>query len=135
MATITTKETRDFNWANPGTLKVGDEIAETLKDGREVTFVIMDEGVIGLKNLLGYHCMNEDWTNEGGFQFEYFKDRRNRIKIDEYGDTSWWWLRSFRASNSYYFCAVSSNGSADYGYTDSTLGVCFGFYIFGGDGN
>ena len=26
MATITTKETRAFNWANPGTLKVGDEI-------------------------------------------------------------------------------------------------------------
>ena len=39
MATITTKETRAFDWTNPGTLKVGDEIAETLKDGREVVFV------------------------------------------------------------------------------------------------
>ena len=67
MATITTKETRAFNWANPGTLKVGDEIVETLKDGREVVFVVMDDGVIGLKNLLGYHRMNEDWTNEGGW--------------------------------------------------------------------
>ena len=47
MATITTKETRAFNWANPGTLKVGDEIVETLKDGREVVFVVMDDGVIG----------------------------------------------------------------------------------------
>ena len=154
MATITTKETRAFNWANPGTLKVGDEIVETLKDGREVVFVVMDDGVIGLKNLLGYHHMNEDWTNEGGwlacdmrrylneeviallpdelvaaikprkfgeeedklwlfsemevfgdhdwtendpargFQFEYFKDRRNRIKVDEDGDASWWWERS-----------------------------------------
>ncbi len=65
MATITTKETRAFNWANPGTLKVGDEIVETLKDGREVVFVVMDDGVIGLKNLLGYHHMNADWTNEG----------------------------------------------------------------------
>lgn len=53
MATITTKETRAFNWANPGTLKVGDEIVETLKDSREVVFVVMDDGVIGLKNLLG----------------------------------------------------------------------------------
>lgn len=148
MATITTKETRAFNWANPGTLKVGDEIVETLKDGREVVFVVVDDGVIGLKNLLGYHCMNEDWTNKGGwltcdmrrylneeiiallpdelvaaikprkfgkeedklwlfsemevfgdhdwtendpdrgFQFEYFKDRRNRIKVDEDGDAS-----------------------------------------------
>lgn len=154
MATITTKETRAFNWANPGTLKVGDEIVETLKDSREVVFVVMDDGVIGLKNLLGYHRMNKDWTNEGGwlacdmrrylneeviarlpdaliaaikprkfgeeedklwlfsemevfgehdwtendpdrgFQFEYFKDRRNRIKVDEDGDALWWWERS-----------------------------------------
>lgn len=151
MATITTKETRAFNWANPGTLKVGDEIVETLKDGREVVFVVMDDGVIGLKNLLGYHRMNKEWTNEGGwlacdmrrylneeviallpdaliaaikprkfgeeedklwlfsemevfgehdwtendpdrgFQFEYFKDRRNRIKVDEDGDAYWCW--------------------------------------------
>ena len=160
MATITTKETRAFNWANPGTLKVGDEIVETLKDSREVVFVVMDGGVIGLKNLLGYHRMNKDWTNEGGwlacdmrrylneeviallpdaliaaikprkfgeeedklwlfsemevfgehdwtendpdrgFQFEYFKDRRNRIKVDEDGDASWWWGRSPNGSNS-----------------------------------
>lgn len=160
MTTITTKETRAFNWANPGTLKVGDEIVETLKDGREVVFVVMDDGVIGLKNLLGYHRMNKEWTNEGGwlacdmrrylneeviallpdaliaaikprkfgeeedklwlfsemevfgehdwtendpdrgFQFEYFKDRRNRIKVDEDGDASWWWERSPSGSNS-----------------------------------
>lgn len=67
MATITTKETRAFDWANTGTLKVGDEIAETLKDGREVVLVVMDDGVIGLKNLLGRHYMNEDWTNKGGW--------------------------------------------------------------------
>lgn len=167
MATITTKETRAFNWANPGTLKVGDEIVETLKDGREVVFVVMDDGVIGLKNLLGYHRMNEDWTNEGGwlacdmrrylnsevlallpdelvaaikprkfgeeedklwlfsemevfgehdwtendpdrgFQFEYFKDRRNRIKTDEDGDADWWWERSPYGSNSNSFCNVN----------------------------
>ena len=173
MATITTKETRAFNWANPGTLKVGDEIVETLKDGREVVFVVMDDGVIGLKNLLGYHHMNEDWTNEGGwlacdmrrylneeviallpdelvaaiklrkfgeeedklwlfsemevfgdhdwtendpdrgFQFEYFKDRRNRIKVDEDGDANWWWERSPYGSDSNSFCSVNSNGSAN----------------------
>lgn len=28
MATITTKETRDFDWANPGVLKVGDAMQE-----------------------------------------------------------------------------------------------------------
>ena len=67
MAKITKKETHEFSWANPGELKVGDEITETLKDGREVVFGVMDDSVIGLKNLLGDHCMNEDWTNEGGW--------------------------------------------------------------------
>lgn len=189
MATITTKETRAFNWANPGTLKVGDEIVETLKDGREVVFVVMDDGVIGLKNLLGYHRMNKEWTNEGGwlacdmrrylneeviallpdaliaaikprkfgkeedklwlfsemevfgehdwtendpdrgFQFEYFKDRRNRIKVDEDGDAYWWWERSPGGSGSSYFCNVHGNGSADISGASNTSGVCFGFYI------
>lgn len=189
MATITTKETRAFNWANPGTLKVGDEIVETLKDGREVVFVVMDDGVIGLKNLLGYHRMNEDWTNEGGwlacdmrrylnkeviallpdelvaaikprkfgkeedklwlfsemevfgghdwtendpdrgFQFEYFKDRRNRIKVDEDGDAHWWWERSPNGGSSDHFCIVNSNGNAYGGNANYAGGVCFGFYI------
>lgn len=189
MATITTKETRAFNWANPGTLKVGDEIVETLKDGREVVFVVMDDGVIGLKNLLGYHCMNEDWTNKGGwlacdmrrylneeiiallpdelvaaikprkfgkeedklwlfsemevfgdhdwtendpdrgFQFEYFKDRRNRIKVDEDGDAHWWWERSPFGSSSNSFCGVGSGGNASYDGAGNASGVCFGFYI------
>ena len=188
MATITTKETRDFNWANPGVLKVGDEITETLKDGREVVFVVMDEGVIGLKNLLGRYYMNKDWTNEGGwfacdmrrwlnsevlallpdellavikprkfgdeedklwlfseveifgdhnwvendpdrgFQFEYFKNPANRVKLDEYGDASAWWERSPNASYSALFCNVGSNGSADSSNASFLWGVCFGFY-------
>lgn len=67
MATITTKETRMFGWHNPGVLKVGDEITETLEDGREVVFVVMDYGVIGLKGLLGWRQMNKTWTNKGGW--------------------------------------------------------------------
>ena len=69
MATITTKETRSFTWSDfdRSALKVGDEIAETLKDGREVVFVVMDDGVIGLKDCLGYHYMNSTWTNKGGW--------------------------------------------------------------------
>lgn len=69
MATITTKETRNFTWEDleRGTVKVGDEITETLKDGREVVFVVMDDGVIGLKNCLGEHYMNKKWTNKGGW--------------------------------------------------------------------
>lgn len=69
MATITTKETRSFTWSDfdRSALKVGDEIAETLKDGREVVFVVMDDGVIGLKDCLGRHYMNSTWTNNGGW--------------------------------------------------------------------
>lgn len=189
MATITTKETRAFDWANMGALKVGDEIAEALKDGREVVLVVMDDGVIGLKNLLGRHCMNEDWTNKGGwlacdmrrwlnsevlallpdellaiikprkfgdeedklwlfsemeifgehewtendpdrgFQFEYFKNPANRIKVDEDGDAFWWWERSPCASHSNSFCNVNSDGGAGNDYAYGADGVCFGFYI------
>lgn len=69
MATITTKETRNFSWADfdRSALKVGDEISEVLKDGREVIFVVMDDGVIGLKNCLDERRMNDDWTNRGGW--------------------------------------------------------------------
>lgn len=154
-----------------------------------LVFVVMDDGVIGLKNLLGYHRMNKEWTNEGGwlacdmrrylneeviallpdaliaaikprkfgkeedklwlfsemevfgehdwtendpdrgFQFEYFKDRRNRIKVDEDGDASWWWERSPYGSSSSGFCSVSSVGAAHDDYANAANGVCFGFYI------
>ena len=67
MAIITKKEAYMFDWRNPGTLKVGDEITETLKDGRKVVFVVMDDGVIGLKGLLARHQMNRIWTNKGGW--------------------------------------------------------------------
>lgn len=189
MAKITKKETHEFSWANPGELKVGDEITETLKDGREVVFVVMDDSVIGLKNLLGDHCMNEDWTNEGGwlacdmrqwlnnevlallpdemlavikprkfgdeedklwlfsemeifgdhdwvendpdrgFQFEYFQNPDNRVKLDEYGNTHTWWERSPYASSGTSYCLVNSGGSATSFGAIYSRGVCFGFYI------
>ena len=73
-----------------------------------------------------------DWTEndpDRGFQFEYFKDRRNRIKVDEDGDAGWWWERSPNGSDSYYFCCVSSGGGAYRNHANGTDGVCFGFYI------
>ena len=142
-----------------------------------------------LKNLLGYHCMNEDWTNEGGwldcdmrrwlnsevlnllpeellavikprkfgneedklwlfsemeifgdhdwvendpdrgFQFEYFQNPDNRVKLDEYGNTHTWWERSPYASSGTSYCLVNSGGSATSFGAIYSRGVCFGFYI------
>lgn len=51
-----------------------------------------------------------DWTEndpDRGFQFEYFKDHHNRIKVDEDGDAAWWWERSPYGSNSSSFCTVN----------------------------
>lgn len=73
-----------------------------------------------------------DWTEndpDRGFQFEYFKDRRNRIKVDEDGDANWWWERSPGGSGSSNFCIVYGNGNANRNSADPTSGVCFGFYI------
>lgn len=73
-----------------------------------------------------------DWTEndpDRGFQFEYFKDRRNRIKVDEDGDAGWWWERSHNGSDSNSFCYVSSDGNANINNANATTGVCFGFYI------
>ena len=75
---------------------------------------------------------DHDWTEndpDRGFQFEYFKDRRNRIKVDEDGDASWWWGRSPNGSSSDSFCNVSSDGDADGNSAGNAYGVCFGFYI------
>lgn len=73
-----------------------------------------------------------DWTEndpDRGFQFEYFKNRRNRIKVDEDGDASWWWERSPSGSNSSNFCSVHGDGDASILSANVAGGVCFGFYI------
>lgn len=75
---------------------------------------------------------DHSWTEndpDRGFQFEYFKDRRNRIKTDEDGAASWWWERSPYGSSSNGFCNVSSSGNASSYNAGSANGVCFGFYI------
>lgn len=190
MATITSKAVRSFSWSDfdRSALKAGDEITETLKDGREVVFVVMDDGVMGLKDCLGYHRMNNTWTNKGGWlktemrrylneevvdllpdglraiirprafgeerdmlwlfsepeifgehvwgagdeddrQLRYFAEPGNRIKLDEDGAASWWWVRSPYASDSCGFCYVYGNGSAGRVSAGGSNGVCFGFYF------
>lgn len=75
---------------------------------------------------------DHDWTEndpDRGFQFEYFKDRRNRIKVDEDGDANWWWERSPNGGDSNSFCSVNSDGDASSNDANNANSVCFGFYI------
>lgn len=55
--------------------EIGDEISDTLKTGEEVVFVVVGKDmyqpgdvIFGLKDCLkDTHCMNPEWTNEGGW--------------------------------------------------------------------
>lgn len=60
-------------------------------------------------------------------QLDYYKDARNRNRVDEDGDTRVYWLASVRSGSSTNACIVNSDGYADYWYaSDSYLvPVCF----------
>lgn len=62
-------------------------------------------------------------------QYAYYSAGNSKVKY-QHNDTSTvavWWGRSPRSDNSYYFCAVTATGSADYLAATSTRGVspCF----------
>ena len=178
--------------------EIGDEISDTLKTGEEVVFVVVGKDMyqpgdvlFGLKDCLkDTHCMNPEWTNEGGWtasnmrkylstevfeqlpddlqviikprmiqdsfdriwlfsemeifgdedwtekdadrgtQMPYFKRKGNRVKgLGKDGPASSWWERSPHASNSNYFCYVSSSGNASNYNADTSYGVAFGFCV------
>ena len=60
-------------------------------------------------------------------QLDYYKDARNRIRVDEDGDTRVYWLASVRSGNSTYACGVSGGGGANGWYASNSLRVpvCF----------
>ena len=63
-------------------------------------------------------------TKEQVFEdLEYFKSRKNRIKVlcDD-SDTWWWWTKTPHASNSTYFCVVHYNGNSIYHNASSSNG-------------
>lgn len=71
-------------------------------------------------------------TKEQVFEdLEYFKSRKNRIKVlNDDSDIWWWWLKSPNASNSTAFCYVHSYGfSNDYIASHSNGGVAPAFLI------
>ena len=61
-----------------------------------------------------------------GTQYDYYKAGNSKVKKRS-GSAASWWERSPYASNSTYFCLVSSNGSADNNAASFAIGVAFGF--------
>lgn len=66
---------------------------------------------------------------DDGFQLPIFKRERDRVK--EFGSegTYPYWLRSVRATDSYYFCYVYTDGGADYSSAYWSYGFAPGFDI------
>ena len=62
-------------------------------------------------------------------QFPFYKERTNRIVVDEDGDTTWRWLASPSASSTTAFCFVSGGGDANNNNASNSFGVAPGFVI------
>lgn len=63
-----------------------------------------------------------------GVQYEYYAAGNPTVKKVN-GSAYAWWERSPHGSNTTSFCRVYSNGDADYGSADNSLGVAFGFCV------
>lgn len=67
-------------------------------------------------------------TDIDDVQFEWFKDRRNRIKFFN-GEPYYWWERSPHYNYTYFFCIVSTSGSANSIIAYFSRGVAPAFII------
>lgn len=68
-------------------------------------------------------------SDVGDVQFEWFKNCKNRIKLDADGSPADWWERSPYYGSSADFCYVNTSGSADYLYAYYSFGVAPAFII------
>lgn len=67
-------------------------------------------------------------TDIDDVQFEWFKDRRNRIKFFN-GEPYYWWERSPYCGSATYFCYVTAGGHAGYYDARYSFGVAPAFII------
>ena len=93
-------------------------------DGHEETFYVK------LWLPTEHEVLGEDYylNDPEGYQLEYFKDKRNRVKCDaKTGNRDHWWLLSVCGGDSTGACAVGGVGAAGYGGTSSEyrVPVCF----------
>lgn len=75
----------------------------------------------------GYSCYGDRGLYK---QLDYYKDARNRIRVDEDGYTGVYWLVSVRSGNSKSACLVRDNGLAGYWGASDSLHVPVCFIIF-----
>lgn len=64
-------------------------------------------------------------SDNTGRQIEWYKQTRNRIKLDgdDYGKARWYWERSPLSGTSSSFCGVDNDGSANYTSASNTGGI------------
>ena len=64
-------------------------------------------------------------------QYDYYRNGNSKVKYQHTATTSAcnWWLRSVRASSTTYFCAVYTDGSANYYYACISSGFAPGFKV------
>lgn len=94
---LTTKTTKEITWKEIKemvdkeeiTLKVGDEIKETLKDGTMLHLAVAavdlyqsGEIMFVQKNILGYERINKERTNEGGWAKSDLREKLNTEYYD-----------------------------------------------------
>lgn len=83
----------------------------------------MQSGFYGLWNNYEY-CYGDKGLYK---QLDYYKDARNRIRVDEDGDTRVYWLASVGSGSSTNACVVDDNGDAGNWYASNSyrVPVCF----------
>lgn len=64
-------------------------------------------------------------------QYDYYRNGNSKVKYQHTATTSAciWWLRSVYASTAYFFCYVSTGGSANYNSAYSSHGFAPGFKV------
>ncbi len=64
-------------------------------------------------------------------QYDYYRNGNSKVKYQHTATTSacYWWLRSVHASYTYYFCFVTTDGSANTNYAYYSYGFAPGFKV------
>ena len=97
----------------------------TATSGSDSTIKTASDKLFTFSEMEAYGSTTNSYSGEGK-QYDYYKAGNSKVKKVG-SDASWWWLRSPYSSNSYHFCAVSSDGSISYNDASGSNGVCFGF--------